>query len=62
MTTSLFLQQMKNKAEAKAKQMAALELSVWDNNHENELKQHFGFTDAKLIQRKKQLKKAANAK
>lgn len=62
MTTSLFLQQMKNKAEAKAKQMAALELSVWDENHERELKQYFGFTDAKLTQRKKQLKKAANAK
>lgn len=46
---------MKVKCEAKAKQMNALELSVWNERHESELKQHFGFTDKKLSKRKKSL-------
>lgn len=54
--TANFLNEMKAKCEAKAKQMAALELSVWDEKHESELKKHFGFTDKKLAIRKKNLK------
>lgn len=52
-----FLQQMKTKAERKAKEMASLELSIWDEKHENELKSHFGFNDKKLNDRKAELKK-----
>lgn len=61
MNTQTFLEQMKAKSEAKGKQMAALELSVWNDKHESELKQHFGFNDKKLAQRKRELKKTANA-
>lgn len=46
---------MKAKAEAKAKQMRALELSIWDANHESELKAHFGFTGKTLAARKTSL-------
>ena len=59
MTTVSFLNQMKTKCKAKAKQMAALELTIYDNeNHKNELKQHFGFTDKKLAKRKTELQLA----
>jgi hypothetical protein len=34
MDTNTFLQQMKAKCEAKAKQMAGVELQVWDETHE----------------------------
>ncbi len=50
-----FLKKMQEKCQAKAKQMNALELSIWDAKHESELKKHFGFTDKKLADRKKQL-------
>lgn len=56
MNTQTFLQQMKAKAEAKAKEMAALELANWNANHESELKAHFGFTDKTLAERKTKLK------
>lgn len=55
MNTNDFLQTIKKKCEAKNKEMAALELSVWDTNHEKELKEIFGFNDAKLKARKKDL-------
>jgi len=57
MNTQNFLDQMKAKCLAKAKQMNALELSIWDEKHEQELKQHFGFTDKSLKSRKKELAK-----
>ena len=54
-TTTDLLIKIKAKCEAKAKQMAAIELSVWDEKHETELKDHFGFTDKKLAERKNEL-------
>ena len=57
MNISNFLDQMKAKCEAKSKQMNALELSGWNENHERELKQHFGFTDESLKARKIELTK-----
>jgi hypothetical protein len=57
MNTENFLLKMKIKAEAKAREMAALELSIWDRNHEKELKTNFGFTDKQLIERKQELQK-----
>jgi hypothetical protein len=61
MTTQTFLQQMKTKCKAKAKQMASLELSVWNYKHESELKSNFGFTNKQLTNRRKELNKKANA-
>lgn len=61
MDINQFLQQMKAKAEHKAKQMAALELSVWNSDHESQLKQNFGFTDKTLAIRKKELQKTARS-
>lgn len=58
-TVKDFLSQMKTRCESKAREMAALELSVWDEKHERELTKHFGFTDASLKERKRQLKTAA---
>lgn len=58
MDTKTFLEQMKQKAEAKARQMNALELSVWNDGHEKALKNDFGFTGKQIAERKKQL--AAN--
>lgn len=55
MDTKTFLQQVKIKAEAKAKQMNALELSIWNDRHEKELKESFGFNDKQIDERKKQL-------
>jgi hypothetical protein len=55
MNIESFLQQVKQKCEAKAKQMAAVELSVWNDGHESELKQHHGFTNATLKQRQQEL-------
>ena len=57
MNTQNFLEQMKMKCQAKAKEMNALELSIWDEKHEQELKQHFGFTEKSLKARKNQLSK-----
>jgi len=57
MNSQQFLAEMKAKAEAKAKQMKALELSIWDEKHESELKKHFGFTDKSLKARKAELSK-----
>lgn len=54
-----FLQQTKANGEAKSKQMAGIELSVWDNQHEHELKEHFGFNDKSLQKRKTELQKKA---
>ena len=58
MNTSEFLQAMKAKAEQKAKQMAELELSVWDSKHESELINNFGFSKASLANRKLELSKS----
>jgi hypothetical protein len=55
MSTTDFLASMKQKCEAKAKQMNALELSIWNEKHESELKQYFGFTDKSLNDRKEYL-------
>ena len=46
------LQQIKVKCEAKAKEMAALELSIWNPEHERDLKKDFGYTDSKIKSRK----------
>jgi hypothetical protein len=54
-----FLAKQKQIAENKAVEMAKLELSVWNQNHESELKVNFGFTDKALAQRKKQLSKTS---
>jgi len=54
-----FLAKQKQIAENKAIEMAKLELSVWNQNHELELKSNFGFTDKTLAQRKKQLSKTS---
>jgi hypothetical protein len=54
-----FLAKQKQIAENKAIEMAKLELSVWNQNHESELKSSFGFTDKTLAQRKKQLSKTS---
>jgi len=56
-----FMQQAKENALKNAQKMAALELSVWNEKHETELKSHFGFTDKKLAIRKIELLKTANA-
>lgn len=50
-----FLEQMKINAQDKAKQMAKLELSVWDDKHEADLKADFGFDDQTVADRKKEL-------
>jgi hypothetical protein len=49
---SKFLEQMRIKCEAKAKQMNALELSVWNESHEVGLKSDFGFNDKTIAERK----------
>jgi hypothetical protein len=54
-----FLDQAKKKAETKAAEMAKLELSVWNSNHTSELKNHFGFSDKALAERKTNLLKLA---
>ena len=66
MNMQSFLDQMKAKAEAKAKEMAKLELSFWNSLTEAEYKtreaemiEHFGFTAKKLKARKIQLQKDA---
>jgi hypothetical protein len=53
--TNTFLESIKKRCESKAKEMAALELSVWDSTHDKELKTHFGFTDKSLSDRKSKL-------
>jgi hypothetical protein len=55
MTTANFLEQMRIKAESKAIQMAALELANWNNRHEAELIQNFGFMPATVADRKANL-------
>lgn len=55
MTTAEFLAEMRTKCEAKATKLAALELSVWDGKHENELKENFGFDEKTLKERKRNL-------
>lgn len=50
-----FLQEMADKAAATAKKMAALELSVWNSKHEDDLKKYHGFTDATVAARKAEL-------
>ena len=58
-TVEQFLAKQKQIAENKATEMAKLGLSVWNQNHESELKANFGFTDKTLAQRKKQLSKTS---
>ena len=55
MTVQQFMEQAKTNAKAKAIQMAKLELSIWDANHELQLKQFHGFTETTLQKRKQQL-------
>lgn len=55
-----FMEQMRIKCEAKAKYFAELELSVWNEKHESDLKKDFGYTDKSLAKRKKQLQKTAH--
>lgn len=55
-----FMAKTKIKCEAGAKKFAALELACWDEKHEQELKQFFGFTDESLKKRKKELFNKAN--
>lgn len=50
-----FLEAMKAKCEKKAAEMARLELSVWNDTHEKELKKNFGFTVNTLKKRKQSL-------
>ncbi len=50
-----FLAKAQENAKSKAVDMAKLELSVWDKKHETELSENFGFNQAKLNARKKQL-------
>lgn len=55
-----FLAKAKENAQNKAIEMAKIELSVWDKNHETELIQNHGFTQSSLISRKKHLNSIAN--
>ena len=55
-----FLAKAKANAQNKAIEMAKIELSVWDKNHESELIQNHGFTQSSLMSRKKQLNLIAN--
>ena len=50
-----FLQRVKANAVEKSKKMAALELEAWDETHEKELINHFGFTPKTVKQRKIEL-------
>jgi hypothetical protein len=54
-----FWVRMKLKCEAKAKGMAKMEFSVWDSNHEDQLKKHFGYNDKRLLERKEELARIA---
>jgi hypothetical protein len=60
-TLTDFMAIAKAKAEKKAKEMAAIELSCWNNNHESELKEWFGFTDKLLLDRKEELSTLVNS-
>jgi hypothetical protein len=60
-TTADFLEQMKAKCQAKAKQMAKLEIENMGTTYDNELKSNYGFTDKSLAARKKQLHLTANS-
>ena len=55
MSVKDFLAQAKANAITKGKEMAKIELSVWDSNHEAQLKQFHGFTDTTLAKRKSKL-------
>jgi hypothetical protein len=55
MSVQEFLKQAKANAITKGKEMAKLELTIWNEKHETELKKFHGFTDATLSQRKLQL-------
>ena len=57
-----FLNQVKKNAEAKAKQLAALELSAWNDKHEAELIKYFGFNKQTVKQRKLELQKKISAR
>lgn len=54
-SVSNFLDQMKAKCEAKAKQMNALELKHWDSNTERQLISDFKFTPKQVAERKANL-------
>jgi hypothetical protein len=55
--TKSFLDKMTERAVTKQKQMAAIELSIWDNQKELELVSVFGYTKQQVIERKKELTK-----
>lgn len=47
-----FLEKMKAKCISKSKEMAGLELSIWDNKHEKALGEDFGFNSKEIEKRK----------
>jgi hypothetical protein len=55
MDLATFLAETKKKCEATARKMNKIELSIWDAQHEKELKENYGFTDKSLKARKQQL-------
>lgn len=61
MTTTNFLEQMRLRCQAKAKEMAALELGHWTPAHESALQKDFGFTPHTVKVRKAELQKTANS-
>jgi hypothetical protein len=54
------MKHVKEIGEKKSKILAQLELNCWDENHQQELKEHFNYTDKKLKMRKNSLIKQAN--
>jgi hypothetical protein len=54
-----FMNHVKEIGEKKSKILAQLELNCWDENHQQELKEHFNYTDKKLKMRKNSLIKQA---
>lgn len=59
MDVNNFLQKTQARCQSKAQQMAKLELTAWNDTHEDELKKHFGFNDKSLTKRKSELTRIA---
>ncbi len=62
MTIQKFLAQQKAVCEQKAIQIARLELSIWDSNHEQQLKSYFKFSGKAIQKRKAELFALTNSK
>jgi len=60
--TKSFLDRMTERAIAKQKQMAIIELSVWDARKETELVTIFGYTPKQVIERKNELTRLSATK